>query len=69
MRICTKCDKETLDTPCPYCGGGVFKVPKIEVPICSKCKVDDGRVGHYPSGWVCEVCGDIEPDFIFITKE
>ena len=24
-RICLQCEKETLDTLCPYCGGGVFK--------------------------------------------
>jgi hypothetical protein len=24
-RICLSCEKETLDAPCPYCGGGVFK--------------------------------------------
>jgi len=24
-RICLSCERETLDTPCPYCGSGVFK--------------------------------------------
>lgn len=41
---------------------------RTEVPICPKCKIDDGHVGYYPSGWVCEVCGDIEPEFI-MTEE
>ncbi|KKR00155.1 MAG: hypothetical protein UT24_C0016G0044 [Candidatus Woesebacteria bacterium GW2011_GWB1_39_12] len=34
-RICFRCEKETSDTPCPYCGGGVFKFEdysKLKVP-------------------------------------
>jgi len=25
-RVCLTCDKETPDTPCPYCGGGKFYI-------------------------------------------
>jgi len=32
-RICVNCEKETLDTPCPYCGGGVFRYKKQNIKV------------------------------------
>ena len=29
-RFCVNCEKETPDTPCPYCGCGVFKNHKCD---------------------------------------
>ena len=43
-RYCVNCEKETPDTPCPYCGGGVFKYHKCDggddygLVDCKKCE-------------------------------
>jgi len=36
-RKCLNCNKETPDTPCPYCGGQIFKV------TCFACLDEKGR--------------------------
>lgn len=44
--ICVNCNKETFDTPCPYCGGGVFKNHHCDggddygLVDCKKCERD-----------------------------
>lgn len=55
-RICLKCEKETPDTPCPYCGGGKFQniwdyeppehlpsryVNYHEIGFCPRCLMSD----------------------------
>lgn len=52
-RICLKCEKETPDTPCPYCGGGKFKnvceyIPPEHLPPIFKFGDNEGTFGICP---------------------
>lgn len=51
IRFCLNCDRATLDTPCPYCGGGVFR---NEDSIAKWENAFDKRYPQVPSkigGW------------------
>jgi len=59
-RICLNCEKETPDTPCPYCGGGNFQkiireiLPRPRKLLGSVEKNDIWREGYNKCLWDIE---------------